>query len=128
MIPIDTSNDLKKVINNFNSLKLKLNKNRDDYVDYLDSCKHQIINNNYIIVVNEVYTIGLDESNITKLSNELYPLQFTEDVAKKIINEIKLYDNEDNRIMPTMVFYKDYYRNQIEELNNVINNLEKQID
>ena len=82
------------------------------------------IAHNYIVVVNDVYTIDLDENRTPKLVMDLYPTQYSEKTAKQIIDSIKCQTILGEPVEAKIVSYRDWYRNKIENMKKLVGMVE----
>jgi hypothetical protein len=79
-----------------------------------------LVSHNWILQVNDVYTVCLDSEGKTELSTKMYPSQFSDEGAKKIETSCTFINNKGETIKARSVPYKDYYRVKIQELEETI--------
>lgn len=93
------------------------------YKGQLEMSEGCLVACNWIMVINAAYTVALDENGVTVKSTKAYPSQFSEKGAKQIETGCSFTNNRGEKIIPQRVFYKDWYRNQISELESVLETL-----
>jgi len=88
------------------------------YKRQLEMSENSIVSHQYIVEVG-AYTIALDSEGKTELVTKDYPSQFTENALKQI-KDISFSDGRGNKVEPEVYFYKDWYLDQIESLEMIV--------
>jgi hypothetical protein len=89
----------------------------------LEMSEGSLINCRWIMVVNEVYTVSTDENSKTCLSLQSFPKQFSDKAARQIEEECTFRNNKNEILKAKKVLYKEYYKNKVKELEEVLKTL-----
>jgi len=103
-----------------NEIIKKLETRLDGLKNQLAMSENCIVSHNWVLQVNDVYTVDTDENGKTQLTTKTYPTQFSEKSAKKIETSCTFINNKGETIKARSVPYKDYYRAKIQELEETI--------
>jgi len=78
------------------------------------------------IVTCGAYTVGMNhETRITELENKDYPSQWEKDTATQIVANVKASNCYGEVVVPEMMYFRDWYKMKIKEINMVLNTIEK---
>jgi hypothetical protein len=88
----------------------------------------KLVNQQYIIQVNELYTMGRmvcgEEKNQLVLCNTNFPVLFNSDDVDEIIENISFTDGNGDHIVPQKVYWRDWYTHRYETNLMVIKTIE----
>jgi hypothetical protein len=104
-------------------VKIRLQEKLQNYKRQIEMSQGCLVSHRWVMVVNCVYTVALDESGKTVLSTKNFPSQFTDEGAIQIENGCTFYNNKGEVLRPTRINHVEYYRQQVKEIEQVLGNL-----
>lgn len=94
------------------------------YKEVLEQSENVLVECNRIVVINDIYTITVDENG--KLENSIsdYPTQFSEETANRLCG-YKWTNGAGNVITPKAVGYREWYKEKLAKMEKLVENISK---
>lgn len=94
------------------------------YKEVLEQSELVLVECNRIVVINDIYTIAVDENGKLEKSMSDYPTQFSEETANRLCG-CKWTNGAGNVITPKAVGYREWYQEKLAKMEKLIEDISK---